>query len=328
MTDAFARFLRSLFPHAGLVFLNPDDADLKKLLVPLFQHDARASADVAEAVARRNEQLATTGFHAQVHVTPTNLFVLRDEGRLALDQEGERYRVRGTETTYTRQALLDEIAARPERFSPNVLLRPLAQDTLLPTAAYVAGPGEIAYFAQFGPAYRSAGVPMPLIYPRVSATLVEPRVQKLMARHDLALTDLSGRPDMVFQRLVEQRMDGDVTAALGRFRAALDQAVDEIAAALAALDPNLTGSTEAARVHLLKSYEKLRVRAVRAEKRRQSDLESAVARARAHLFPEGTPQERKLSAAYFLAAYGFDLPQRLQVCLPLDTAAHTSIQVS
>ena len=327
LTDAFARFARTLFPDTGLVFIDPDDAELKRLLVPLFQHDARASADVTREVEGASTRLVDAGFHAQVHVTPTNLFMLTPAGRLAVDAEGDGYTVRGTGRTYTQPELLDEIAAQPEAFSPNVLLRPLAQDTLLPTAAYVAGPGEIAYYAQFGPAYQAAAVPMPVIYPRASATLVEPRVQQLMARHGLAPADLDARPDMAFQRVVARRMDGRLQTALDDFAGALQAAVDAVAPLLTGLDGSLAASAGATRTRLAKEAARLGTRALRAEKRRQQDLAHAMARIGAHLFPGEKPQERVLTVGYFLAHYGWDLPRRLLETLPLDTSAHAIVSV-
>lgn len=322
LVDAFARFFCTLFPHTGLVFINPDDADLKKLLVPLFQHDVRASAVVAEKVALTSDALEADGFHAQVHVSPTNLFHVWQDGRLAIDAEGDGYRVRGTDKEYMQEELLAEIARRPERFSPNVMLRPLAQDTLLPTVAYVAGPGEIAYYAQFRPAYASAGVPMPVIYPRVSATLVTPRVQKLMARHALTLPDVDATPEQAFQRLAEARLSGEVTAAMGAFECALEHAVDEVKPVLTRLDVNLAKSAEATRARLHKEIKRLHTRVVRAEKRQQQDLQQAVARVQAHLFPRDKGQERVLSMCYMLAACGYNLPLDLLGALPLDTTRH------
>ncbi len=322
MTDAFARFLRALFPDAGLVFLNPDDPDLKKHLVSLFQHDVRHSAEVSEEIARTSAALVENGFHAQVHVAPTNLFYLSENGRLAIDQEAETYRVRGTERVWAQAALLDEIAATPERFSPNVLLRPLAQDTLVPTAAYVAGPGEIAYYAQFCPAYESAGVPMPVIYPRLSATIVGHHARKLLERHDLSILDIDAPLDQAFQRAAESRLDTDAAEALAYFEGMLFTAVEGVKPSLVELDVNLRRSVEATRTRLQKEVARLRTRAIRAEKRRRQDLRQAIERIQARLFPLGKGQERVIAIPFALARWGFDLPGTLAENLTTDTTVH------
>ena len=160
--------------------LSGDRFVLNAALVRADEEDPAATLD---AMAQASDALRAD-FHAQVTPMPVNLFYLTDDARTAIDPlegpDGEPapsgasgFRLRGTEQTFTQAELIAELEAHPERFSPNVVLRPLTQDSLLPTAAYVAGPGEVAYFAQYRGIYERFGVPMPVVYPRASATFAQ-----------------------------------------------------------------------------------------------------------------------------------------------------------
>ncbi|MFB6272148.1 MAG: bacillithiol biosynthesis cysteine-adding enzyme BshC, partial [Salinibacter sp.] len=142
--DAFTRLMRSWFEEDGLVFINPDDARLKELSRPLFRRELEDPQTPVARIDATSQTLRDRGYHAQVTARPTNLFWLGDEARWPIDLGDDgAFRFRGTGRTVSRAELLDRLDAEPERFSPNVVLRPLMQDHLLPTAAYVAGPGEV-----------------------------------------------------------------------------------------------------------------------------------------------------------------------------------------
>ncbi len=278
--------------------------------------------EIAAGVAEQTERLVAAGGSAQIHVTPTNLFYLSDEGRLPIDQNGERFATRGGSMQWSdATALSTEIGQHPERFSPNVALRPLAQDVLLPTAAYVAGPGEAAYYAQLRPVYRAHELPMPVIFPRASLTLVSPTARRLMDRHDLTLPDLQ-RADVerALHHLAEERM---TRSQQGAFDCARDQ-IGEAFAALSATTERLDiePTAQATRVRIDRELDRLHLRAVRSARRQATELEQAYLRARALVSPGGTPQERVLSAVSFLSAYGLDVFSDLLADLPIDPTSH------
>lgn len=321
LVDAFARFWHSLFAGTGLVLLNPDDARLKRHVAPLFRREIDDGQRLAAEVEALSERLAAR-FHAQVRVRPSNLFLLEDGGRHALDAEAGGFRKRGAGTVFTPEALRARLEAAPEDFSPNVVLRPLAQDTLLPTAAYVAGPGEVSYFAQLGPAYAWAGLPMPVVYPRASATLVEAKVEKVLDRLGLTVADLAEERDRLFRRFVVARMAVDVEARFAEATGQVHAALDALKPEIAEVDPTLAKAAEATRATLVRELDRLKERVVKAEKRGQDEVRAQIEKAQANVFPEGRLQERVLSPLYFLNKYGLDLPQRLAERLTLDTTAH------
>ncbi|MFN2595725.1 MAG: bacillithiol biosynthesis cysteine-adding enzyme BshC, partial [Pyrinomonadaceae bacterium] len=193
--EAFARLLTALAKTHGLVLLDPLDVRLKKLAAPLYAEAARRAADIASAVEARSRELVAAGYHAQVHASADAfpLFIHDEAGRrvaLARDADG-RYRAKSAREgdAYTADELADMALAEPGRFSPNVTLRAVAQDYLLPTIAYYGGAAEIAYFAQTAEVYRVLSRPATPILHRASLTLIERRTGRTLERYDLRLAD-------------------------------------------------------------------------------------------------------------------------------------------
>ncbi|QXD14441.1 bacillithiol biosynthesis cysteine-adding enzyme BshC [Rhodocaloribacter litoris] len=326
LLDAFARLMRAFFPEEGLVFISPDDARLKRLAAPLFRREIADHATVQarfEAVSARLSE----HYHAQVHARPTNLFLLEDNRRYALDAEGTHFRLRGTDRLLNREDLLARLDEHPGCFSPNVILRPLMQDTLLPTAVYVAGPGEVSYFAQLKPVYEWAGVPMPVVYPRASATLVESKVKKVLAQHPIDVPDLAEEADRLFRRVVLDEMEVDVEAVFQEAVRHLHTAVNTFKPVAERVDRSLGKAAEATRAALAKEFARLKERVLKAEKRHHDTLRQQLHKARVNLFPDGKLQERVLSPLYFLNKYSPALLVHLRNDLDLDTTEHQIVEL-
>ena len=325
--DAFVQFVHALFPDSGLVYLNPDDARLKRLVQPLY----RKEIEDPDAPHRRVEDASAAlreRFHAQVRTRPTNLFLLDDTGRHPIDAEADgTFRLRGTDRTFTQAELLQRLDDAPEQFSPNVVLRPLTQDALVPTAAYVAGPGEVSYFAQYKGVYDWAGIPMPLIYPRASVSLVESKVQKVIDKFELPVEAFSGDAEQLFQRVVMDRTDVDLDDVFGTATRHVHQAINTIKPAVEQVDRTLIGTAEATRAALQNEMEDLKSRVIRAEKRNHDEVRAQLQKAHANLFPQGKLQERLISAVYFLNKYSFDLVDQLRTQLSLRTTTHQIVEL-
>ncbi|MEM1125281.1 MAG: bacillithiol biosynthesis cysteine-adding enzyme BshC [Bacteroidota bacterium] len=319
--DAFGRLLRRLLAGMGVVFIAPDDPALKALARPLFRRELEDPHGIYRAIQEVTEDLETT-YHAQVHVQPTNLFLLEPDGRHPLDLEGEVFRLRRTDRTYTRAELLALLDAEPERFSPNVVLRPMMQDLLLPTVAYVGGPGEVAYFGQYRAAYAWAGLPMPLVYPRASLTLVESKVQRVLDRYDLHLPDLQGDLEVLFRDTALRESELDVEAAFAKAMPALHEAVNTLKPVATAVDTSLGKATEALRAALMNEVGRFKGRVIKAEKRNQEIIRTQLEKAIVNLVPGGSLQERTYGILYYLNKYSFELIPRLLEELDLDTTQH------
>jgi bacillithiol biosynthesis cysteine-adding enzyme BshC len=230
-------------------------------------------------------------------------------------------------TPITEADLLDLLSRDPGSFSPNVVLRPLLQDAVLPTAAYVAGPGEVAYFAQFKPLYDWAHIPMPIIYPRASVTLVERRIEKILDRYSLDVPDFEDQLDRLFRKVVLDNMDVDLDDVFSSAGAHIHEAVNAIKPVIQQMDPSLVKSAEAMRAQFMKEWSSLKNRLVKAERSRQDIVRDQLERAALALVPDGTLQERFVSPVYFMNKYGPDFPQRLLDELELDTETHQVLSI-
>ncbi|GAB5536183.1 MAG: bacillithiol biosynthesis cysteine-adding enzyme BshC [Rubricoccaceae bacterium] len=320
MRDAFARLLRRLAP--GLVLMSVDDPRLKALAAPVFEKEVAGWDDTQAALEDVSRQLDEADFHAQVTPMPVNLFAFTDDGlRLPIDPEGEGFRLRGSDALS-----VDELAnwARdaPERLSPNVVLRPLVQDVLLPTVAYVAGPGEAAYFAQLKPVYERFGVAMPIIWPRLSLTVVEPSVAKILDRYDLDLPDLSGDLHALWRRLALDASETDLEAAFSDARETLDGLAISLQGPITATSSTLESALGAAQAKMTKALDRLETKTVRVEKRTHDDVRARLERAQAALWPGGSLQERALSPLQFAVLHGLDVFLDLVGAVDLDPSAH------
>lgn len=321
LLDAFARLLRFIFSDSGLILIDPGDARLKQLSASLFRKElldyTESHARLEEVSSRLQER-----FHVQVHPRPVQLFLIEEDGRFSLNPTEDGFTLRGKQAFYRLDELLSLLDAHPEKFSPNVVMRPLMQDYLLPTAAYVAGPGEISYFAQFKPIYEWAGIPMPVIYPRATVTLVENRIRKQLERYDLDLLDFEGDIEPLFRRVVLSELDVDLEGAFQSATNQVHEAVSALRPVIQQVDGSLVKSSEALRVLLVKEVEKFKDKVVKAEKRRHEELYGRLEKARENLFPGGKLQERAISPIYFLNKYSPELIVALGEVLSLDTTEH------
>ena len=321
LRDAFARWLKKLLPETGLVFLSPDDAEIKQLCRPLFRKALEDEDTLYAHLEKTSRQLAST-FHAQVAPRKTNFFLLTPRGRYALQRENGTYRLKGTTERLTRDELFRLLEKHPEQFSPNVIMRPLMQDYLLPTFMYVAGPSEIAYFAQFKPLYRHLGIPMPLVYPRASATMIEAPVQRILEKYDIEFPELQGDVEALYRHLIVERYGANIEQAFTRTDQQIRRALDELLPLLSTLDPTLLPAAKATQKRVFKELEKLKNKAIRAEKQKHQEVLQQLQRAQYHLFPLGKLQERVLSPLYFLSAVGFDFSTMLRDTLSTETCMH------
>ncbi len=326
--DAFARLMQGLFQGDGLVFISPDDRRFKKTAIPLFVRDVDEGLELVERIRAWSSELEQR-YHAQVTVSPTNLFLISDDGRFAIDaiEGGERFSVRGRDRVLSRSELVSLIEEDPCCISPNVVLRPILQDRLLPTLAYVGGPGEVAYFAQFKPVYEWAGQPMPVIYPRASITLVEAKVDKILSRYGLPVSAAGENPGDLFRRVVLDQMDVDLEAAFSDAASGIHQAVNAVKPIVSRVDGTLAKSVEASRALMLNEWNRLREKILKSEKRRHDEDRSRLERLQANLFPSGHLQERTLSVLYYLSKYGPELIGELTSALSLDTTAHQVVRI-
>ena len=308
--EAFARTLAALTAPFGLVLLDPSDANLKTLAAPLYAEAALRAPELAAAVEARSRALEHDGFHAQVHASADGfpLFWHDDEGvrrPLARWTDG-RYVVKDNERTHahTAEEWADRAARHPERFSPNVTLRAVVQDYLLPTVAYFGGAAEVAYFAQTAEVYRLLERPPTTILHRASFTFVERRTGRALERYGLRPTDFFGGLDPVVARVVDEHLGADTARAFDRAESNVHQSLDELREHLRGFDPTLADALSTGRRKIQHQLDGLRTRFRRAQMQRDRAAMRQLERAAATLYPEKSLQERHLNVASFHARHG------------------------
>lgn len=310
LSDAFARLVSSLLP--GLVVLDPSDPALRALMIPVLSRELSERSPTSRLAEEVGKELLAAGYHQQVPVRPgfLNLFLI-DSERRALGIEDGDIEVRGTDRRIPFDEALRLVRSRPEEWSPGVLLRPLAQDLMLPTAAYVGGPAEIAYHAQIGPSYAHFGIPRPALVPRPSLTVVEPPQARALEAEGLSLSDLQGDPEAVLARWAREAYP-EVESAFARTREALEREMAAVADVLGGLDPTLRGAAESALGRALHQIDSVHEKSTRALKKRDQSRAERLRRTRDALLPGGALQERGLGLISLLTRHGEGIIQDIR----------------
>ena len=308
LAEAFARWLTFLLGETGLVLVDGSDPNLKRLAAGILRREIDEAPRTSAAVLKVSQVLRSGGYPAQIEARPdgVNCFLLQG-GRRSLARDATGFRLRDTGEVFTPAALHQIAEEAPERLSPNVALRPVVQDTLFPTLAYVAGPGELAYFAQLRPVYDIYDVPMPVIVPRATISLVEPRIAQLLRRFGVGLSDLTHEPEQLASRILRTQLPPDLGATLARAREGVDEIFRQVGEAVAAVDSTLRATAGQTSGHIKGHLDQLERKAVQALKRREADTGQQLQRLRDALMPGGRLQERVYPVLPYLAKYGVGL---------------------
>ncbi len=332
MVEAFSRWMDMLLGPLGLVVFDASDANAKPMVRTLFDRELDIPGETSRLATAAGDSLTTLGYHAQV--TPESdavaLFYLGDT-RQAIRLQSADHRAGpafeiGTEVVPSDQ-LRARLVERPEAFSPNVLLRPVVQDAIFPTVATVAGPSELAYLAQLRDVYRHFGVPMPIMYPRASATLVDQATLKFLDRYKVDFEMLPPQDDGLLNRLLAALLPDAVERTIGDTERAIGEHLAAVVTEVSVVDPTLAGVVETTQTRMARDLKNLRNKIVQAAKRRDETLRRQYHRARSLAFPNGDPQERAVGVIYFLNRYGPHLVERLLDELALEVGQHGLITV-
>ncbi|MGC1220518.1 MAG: bacillithiol biosynthesis cysteine-adding enzyme BshC [Candidatus Sulfotelmatobacter sp.] len=333
---AFARFYAQLFGQWGVILLDASDAELHRVAAPMYRAAIERVEDLDAALLARGDALEKEGYYQQVKVTPSSvlLFTMRDGARTAVHRrEGSNKAgefVIGSEPgaeKISSAELMDRIAATPENFSPNVLLRPVVQDYLLPTLAYTGGAAETAYFAQAGAVYEKILGRVTPIVPRFSATLVEPKVQRWLGQYGIAVRDAFDGPEALRQTLAARTLPAGLQAAFERANQSIEESFSGLQEALAKLDPTLVEASQTGASKVRYQLDRLRERAMAAELRRSEVVSRhAVALSQA-LYPENALQERGVAGVYFVARHGTELLRSIYDTMRTDCHDHQILEL-
>jgi bacillithiol biosynthesis cysteine-adding enzyme BshC len=334
--SAFARFFARLFAPWGVIMLDASDADLHRVAAPLYRAAIERAEELAAALLARGEALEKAGYEQQVKVTQSSvlLFILHNGARTPIHR-----RVSESSTSefaigaepepekFSSAQLIDRIASEPEIFSPNVLLRPVVQDYLLPTLAFTGGPAEAAYFAQAAVVYETLLGRVTPVVPRFSATLVEPKMQHKLQHYGLAVPDAFHGAEALRRTLAAHALPEDLQAAFGRATKSLEETFAGLKEALAKLDPTLVDASQTGASKVQYQLDRLRERAMAAELRRSEVIARHAEIISTALYPENALQERGVGGIYFVARHGTELLRRIHDIMRTDCHDHQILEL-
>lgn len=326
MAHAFGRWIESVFGPKGLIVFDAADPAAKAVATRVFVEEIEHAGRTSSLAAAAGARLAEQGYHAQVtpHEGQPGLFHL-DGGREPIRHHDGLFTI--GEQTYSRDSLLDLVKRSPHEFSPNVLLRPLVQDTLFPTVCYVAGPSELAYLGQLRGVYASFGVPMPLIHQRATATILDSNSMRFLTRHDFPLESLRPQDEAALNQLLEAQLPASVEASLEEATRMVVERMEAVAKAVPQIDATLEGAARSTLGRMQDDLKKLHGKIIHAAKRKDETLRRQFRHAQAQAFPAGHPQERTIGFVYFLNKYGPLLIDRLAEELPIEMGNHWVIAI-
>jgi bacillithiol biosynthesis cysteine-adding enzyme BshC len=326
MADAFGQCLEAVLGPRGLVVYDASDRAAKPLVADIFIREVEHAGETSRLAREAGARLQECGYHAQAtpHEGSLALFHL-NAGREPIQVEGDLF-VAGNQRE-SKEQLIARVRQSPEEFSPNVLLRPLVQDTLFPTVCYVAGPNELAYLGQLGGVYRAFDIPLPLMQQRATATVVDSNAMRFLMRHELPLEALRAQDEAALNQLLEAQLPPTVEASLDDAMRVVDERMTTLASEVQQIDATLEGATRSVLGRMQDDLKKLHAKIIHAAKRKDETLRRQFHHAQAQAFPGGHPQEREIAFVYFLNKYGSALVDRLSDELPLDMGQHWVVTI-
>ena len=324
--EPFKELLFWLFDQYGLVIFDPQDVKVKELLKPVFKKEINDFRNHTEKLVNISASLEEL-YHAQVKIRPINLFYNYDEGRYVIEPIENEFRLKGKRKKFTLEELINLIEIEPEKFSPNVLLRPICQDFLFPTGFYIGGPSEVAYFAQILPLYEFYDIDPAIIYPRSSVTILEKTLKSVLEKYGLSVKDIFTDPNKLKNQIINNVSDKNLEEIFKETKNQIDLAFDNLKEKLFELDKTMGDVTSKYRLKVLGYIDELKGKAAETQKKRYEITLRQIDKASANLFPEMNLQERELSFFHYANKYGVDVLKKIFEELAINKFEHQVIEL-
>jgi bacillithiol synthase len=321
---AFRALLERLLAGRGLLFVDPLDESIRRLAAPLLQETVRQDDALHASLIERGKQLEKAGYHAQVHVEPKTslVFLLDGERRATLRRQNGEYAAKD------RKYSAAELIARAEHLSPNALLRPVVQDYVMPTVAYVGGPAELAYMAQSQVLYSELLGRMPVMVSRGGFTLLDARTAKLMDRYELTLPAFFHVEEGVGERVARKLVPPALTKEFGEIRGTVSESVERLRKDLIGFDATLAAALNKSSAKILYQLSKIEHKTAREALKRNERALADTSYMCGLIFPDKHLQERYYSILPFLAKHGMgDLMDVLYQHVRLECPDHQVLVV-
>ena len=303
LTEATRYLANALFGEYGLVIVDGDDADLKRLLIPYAKKDIlNQTAHKAVSETIENLQGLPTDYGVQVNPREINYFYLADSVRERILERDGNYFVNDTTIKFSKEELLQELEAYPERFSPNVIARPLYQEVILPNLCYIGGGGELAYWLELRSAFVAMKVPFPMLLLRNSALVITPKQKEKLQQLNVSLEDVFLKQNTLINKKIRQvsNIDIDFTPQ----KTVLEEQFELLYDLASQTDKSFLGAVKAQEIKQKKGLDHLEKRLLRAQKRKLADHVNRLAELQNELFPGKSLQERNLNFSELYLEYG------------------------
>lgn len=324
--ESFSEILFSLFDQYGLIIFDPQDKSVKELLKPIFKKEICNFRNHTEKLVNVSAALEEL-YHAQVKIRPINLFYNYNEGRYLIEPVENEFRLKGKRKKFSFDELTNLIDTEPENFSPNVLLRPVCQDFLFPSAFYIGGPSETAYFAQVLPLYEFYNVDPAIIYPRSSATILEKNIAAILAKYNLNIKDIFTDSDKLKNQVINQISDKNIETIFHDSKNKIELMFDDLKEKLFEIDKTMSEVTSRYRLKVLSYLDELNSKTVEAQKKRYEITLRQIDKASANLYPNANLQERELNFYQFANKYGTDFLKKIFEELAINKFEHQVIEI-
>jgi bacillithiol biosynthesis cysteine-adding enzyme BshC len=315
---AFQALLEKLLAKQGLLFVDPLDESIRQMAAPLLRDALRAGAELQNKLLERNKELEAASYHAQVHVEPkTSLaFLLDGDRRITLRRQNGDY------SSKDRRYSVSELIDRADQLSPNALLRPVVQDYVLPTVAYVGGPAELAYMAQSRVLYDDLLGRMPVMLARSAFTLLDTRATKLMERYGLTLPGFFHGEDAVRETIAAQLVPVSLVREFDETQKAISESLSRLREDLVSFDATLADAADKSRQKMLYQLSKIERKTAREALKRNQRASEEASYMSGLIFPDKHLQERLYSILPFVAKHGRGLMDTLYEHVHLDCPDH------
>ncbi|PKD44521.1 bacillithiol biosynthesis cysteine-adding enzyme BshC [Rhodohalobacter barkolensis] len=306
--ESFGILLSKLFGKYGLVLAGSNSDSVKELTKSSMIRSIEKADDIYDRLTVTTNKLSKAGYHNQVHLNKSNLFFIDENNqRLKIQFDDEIWFTEEGDHRWSSKELMNQINEEPNKFSPNVFLRPILQDHFLPVLCYVGGPGEIAYYAQMKSIYPIFDQKMPVIAPRFSGTVIESGVDRVLDKLPFSVSDYNARIEDLESDFINQTDQPDLEALFGDWKDRIDTITDEKKEIIGDIDPTLKNTAGKASATYFTELDKLKGKLYKSLKQQEKTQLDRIAKIQSNLYPDGNLQEREIAFIYYLNKYGLGL---------------------
>lgn len=309
---AFGRLILKLFGKHGLILAGSNHDGIKKLVTESLVSSVKNAEAHQQALEEASDSLADKEYHTQVTVQSSNLFHIREDGsRIKLQHKEERWFTDGSENSWSSEELIQMIQNEPQNFSPNVFLRPIIQNKILPVISYVAGPGEIAYYAQMRVYHQQFNIGMPVITPRCSATLIESSIERIIGKLPFNIHDYFKRIEDLEKDFLKQSDSPNLESIFKSWKSSISDLSKDPISKVSEIDPTLKKSADKTVTQFFTELDKLKGKLYRSIKESEKVQIQRIQRVQNNLYPNRNLQEREVAFITLMNKYGIDLWDKL-----------------